>query len=92
MQSSFVVIFRASKLLGQLRAEEFQKLKGDRNYGDNIQAGDSVMIEKLPYITAKVPDIVKGLVISKTNRAGDTAIRLLNVRFILFELIWLSFC
>lgn len=42
-------------------------------------AGDSIQIEKLPYITAKETDIIKGLVIAKTNRASDTALRLLNV-------------
>ena len=32
-------------------------------------------------MSAKEPDQIKGVVIAKTNRASDTAIRLLNVEF-----------
>lgn len=64
--------------MGELRKEEYQSLKNGRDFA-HIQPGDSVVVEKLPYITAKDADIIKGVVIAKTNRASDTAIRLLNV-------------
>lgn len=61
-----------------LKDEEFEKLKNGRNWG-NIQPGDTVQIERLPYISATQPDIFKGLVIAKVNRKSDSAIRILNV-------------
>ena len=66
--------------MGELKREEYQSLKNGREF-PQIRPGDSVLIEKLPYITAKDVDIIKGVVIAKTNRASDTAIRLLNVSF-----------
>ena len=69
---------RASKLLNELKAEEFEKLKNGRTF-PKIKAGDSVQIEKLPYVSAKEADTVKGVVIGVTNRASDTALKLLNV-------------
>ena len=82
-----LLIVRASKLLNSLKEEEFLRLKAGRQFPD-VQPGDSVLIEKLPHISATEPDIVKGLVISKTNRASDTALRILNVRYYLTYTIY----
>lgn len=38
------------------------------------------MIEKLPYMSATAPDVIKGVVIGKQNKASDTSLRILNVR------------
>ena len=69
---------RASKLLNILKQEEFTGLRGNREWPE-IKAGDSVVIEKLPNMSSTEPNVVKGVVIAKTNRASDTAITLLNV-------------
>ncbi|KAJ1432631.1 translation protein SH3-like domain-containing protein [Ochromonadaceae sp. CCMP2298] len=71
---------KASKLLDLLKNEEFTRLKAGRNFPE-VRAGDSVVIEKLPYVSATEPDIIKGLVIAKTNRASDTALRIWNVEY-----------
>ena len=68
---------RASKLLSVLRQEELQSLKKDKDYS-KIQPGDSVLIERLPYMSSNEPDKIKGVVIAKTNRASDSALTLLN--------------
>ena len=44
-----------------------------------IRAGDSVVVEKLQNMSSTEPNVVKGVVIAKTNRASDSAITLLNV-------------
>ena len=69
---------RASKLLNILKQEEFAGLRGVREWPE-IRAGDSVVVEKLPNMSSTEPNVVKGVVIAKTNRASDTAITLLNV-------------
>jgi ribosomal protein L19 len=74
-----LVIFRATKLLEELKHEEFEKLKQGRQW-DDIHAGDSVQIEKLPYMSAPEPDVFRGVVIAKTKKFSDSAITLLNVR------------
>jgi ribosomal protein L19 len=61
-----------------LKIDEFEKLRKGRQWPE-IRAGDSVAVDKLPFITSNEPVTVKGLVIAKTNRASDTAITLLNV-------------
>jgi ribosomal protein L19 len=61
-----------------LRQEEFAALKSGRTF-PQIRPGDSVLVEKMPFITSTDTDIIKGVVIAKTNRDSDTAIRLLNV-------------
>lgn len=66
-------------MLSELKVEEFQKLKNGRSFPE-IRAGDTVEIEKLPYVTSTEPDIIRGLVIAITNRASDTSIRMINVR------------
>jgi len=53
-------------------------LKAGRQYPE-IRAGDSISIEKLPFITAQESHIVKGVVISVTNRLSDSALQILNV-------------
>ena len=68
---------RASSLLNLLRNEEYEKLRNKREWPE-IRAGDSIEIHKLPYMTATQPDIIKGLVIGKVNRASDTSIMLIN--------------
>ncbi len=70
---------RASKLLNELRVEEFNNLKAGREFPE-IHTGDSVEIEKLPFMTSKDTDIIKGVVIGKVNRASNTSLKLLNVR------------
>ena len=78
-QNSHHIIFdRASKLLNILRNEEFEKLKAGRQY-PKFRPGDSISVEKLPYITATETHTVKGVVIAITKRASDTAVRILNV-------------
>ena len=71
---------RASSLLNMLRNEEYEKLKNGREW-PRIQAGDSIEIHKLPYMTASQPDIIKGLVIAKVNRASDTSVLMINNEF-----------
>ena len=72
-------MYRASSLLNQLRNEEYSALRAGREW-DNILAGDTVEIERMPYLTAPKPEIVKGLVLRKVNKASDTFISILNVR------------
>ena len=69
---------RASKLLNILKQEEFQGLRGERQWPE-IRAGDSVVVEKLPNMSTSEPNVIKGVVIAKVNRASDSAITLLNV-------------
>ena len=71
---------RASSLLNTLRTEEFEKLKNGREW-PRIQAGDSIEIHRLPYMTASQPDVIKGLVIAKVNRASDTSVLMINNEF-----------
>lgn len=77
----FCLIYRASKLMGILQQEELSRLKNGREW-EQILPGDSIQIEKLPYMSA--PDsemeIVKGVVIAKTNKLADSRITFLNVR------------
>lgn len=68
---------RASKLLNELRTEEFSKLKNNREWPE-IRAGDSISIDMLPYVTATQADTIKGVVIAKVNRASDTSVTLIN--------------
>jgi hypothetical protein len=75
----FISISRASKLLNEIRLEEFEMLKGERKY-PRILPGDSIAISKLPYMSAKEPDVVKGVVIAKTNKQGDSGLTIINVR------------
>ena len=68
-------------MLGELRVEECARVKNGRNYPE-IRAGDSIMIEKLPYMSSKEVDIIKGVVLAKTNRLADSSLRILNVSVI----------
>ena len=68
---------RASFLLNILRNEEFTEMRKNRDY-QLIRAGDSVLVERLPYMSSNEPDKIKGLVIAKINRASDSALVLLN--------------
>lgn len=54
----------------------------DNRVYPEIKTGDSIEIEILPYITAKIPDIIRGIVIGISNRKSDTLIRLINVSYI----------
>ena len=65
-------------MLHQLKQEEFERLKRGRKF-PLINAGDSIAIQKLPFISAPEPDTIKGLVIGVTNRSSDTALKLMNV-------------
>ena len=70
---------RANILYNTLKNEEFEKLKNGRDWGD-IRPGDSVEVEKLPYMTALTPDIIKGVVIGIRNKFSDTGFTIINVR------------
>jgi ribosomal protein L19 len=61
-----------------LQKEELESLKNGRKF-PTIRPGDSISIDKLPYMTAKEPDVIKGMVIGITRRNSDTSIRMLNV-------------
>lgn len=52
-------------------------MRKNRDY-QSIRAGDSVLVERLPYMSSNEPDKIKGLVIAKINRASDSALVLLN--------------
>ena len=74
-------------MLHELKIEEFTRLKNGRNWGD-IKSGDSIQVERLPYATAKDAEVVKGVVIAKTNRASDSTITLANVSKIPITLLF----
>ena len=67
----------ASTLLSQLRTQEFEKLRNGREW-PRILAGDSIQIDKLPFVTSTTMETVKGVVIAKTNRSSDTAVTIVN--------------
>lgn len=71
---------RASKLLNELRWEEFKNLKNGREFPD-FRAGDSIQVERLPYSTSTEVDILKGVVIARTNRASESLVTMANVSF-----------
>ena len=66
--------------MNELKEEELDTLKNGREF-PRFRAGDSIEIEKLPYMSATTPDIIKGVVIAKCNRASDSNITLLNVSY-----------
>jgi large subunit ribosomal protein L19 len=68
---------RASSLLHELRQEEYTSLKGEREW-PNFSSGDSIQIDHLPNMSSNDPDKIRGIVISKTNRAMDSSVILLN--------------
>ena len=68
---------RASKLLNELEREEFEKLRNNRDFS-HVRPGDSVLVERLPFMSSNEPDKIKGLVIAKVNRNSDSALTLLN--------------
>lgn len=74
-----IPVKRASKLLNELKKEEFDNLKNGRQW-PFFQSGDAIEIEKLPFMSAPSGNIIKGVVIGISNKASDTNIRLLNVR------------
>lgn len=65
--------------MNTLEQEELERVKNGRVYPE-FRSGDAIAIEKFPYATATVPDVIKGVVIGKFNRGLDTSILLLNVR------------
>lgn len=77
--------------MNELKNEEYTRLRAGREFPE-IRAGDSIMIEKLPYVSATTPDIIKGVVIGKQNKASDTSLRILNVRIQLMFLSPNIFC
>jgi hypothetical protein len=72
------VFCSATLLLGKLVNEEFEQLKAGRKW-PKINAGDAIEIEKLPYMSAKETEVVKGVVIGVFKRASDTAVQFVNV-------------
>lgn len=75
-----VPVKRASKLLNELKVEEFQKLKNGRKW-PQIKPGDAIEIDKWPFVSSPTTNIVKGVVIGISKKASDTNIKLLNVSF-----------
>jgi len=69
---------RASSLLQILRKEEFVRAKNGREWPE-INSGDSILIERRPYMSSNEPVQIKGVVIAKTNKLFDSTITLLNV-------------
>lgn len=65
-------------MLNTLKNEEFERLKNGRQW-PLILAGDSVVIERLPYMSSNEVSTIKGIVISNVNRASDSSITILNV-------------
>ncbi len=74
-----IPVKRASKLLNELRQEEYETLKNGRKWPE-FRAGDAIEIEKLPFMTAPKANIIKGVVIGISRKASATNIKLLNVR------------
>jgi ribosomal protein L19 len=60
-------------------------LKNGRQW-PQIKAGDSIQIEKLPYMTSNETEVIKGVVIGRTNKLVDSTVRLLNVRL---KVLWI---
>lgn len=79
----FIMIYRASKLLATLENEELQNLINGRVYPE-IEPGDSISIDILPYSTSKTTENMKGVVIGIVNNGCDSLIKMINV-----SLIWL---
>eukprot|EP00598_Pedospumella_elongata_P005708 CAMPEP_0184978062 /NCGR_PEP_ID=MMETSP1098-20130426/8678_1 /TAXON_ID=89044 /ORGANISM="Spumella elongata, Strain CCAP 955/1" /LENGTH=148 /DNA_ID=CAMNT_0027501161 /DNA_START=67 /DNA_END=513 /DNA_ORIENTATION=+ len=71
---------RASNLMTILKEEGLQALKAGREWPD-FSAGDAIEIHKLPYMSATVPDVIKGVVIGRFNKhmRMDASLLLLNV-------------
>ena len=69
-----------------LKEEGLQALKAGREWPD-FSAGDAIEIHKLPYMSATVPDVIKGVVIGRFNKhmRMDASLLLLNVSNILFS-------
>jgi ribosomal protein L19 len=72
-----IPVKRASKLLNELKKEEFNNLKNGRQW-PFFQSGDAIEIDKLPFMSAPSANTIKGVVIGISNKASDTNIRLLN--------------
>ncbi len=43
-----------------------------------FRAGDSIELTVLSHITAEAPDLIKGLVISRSNRGMDSSVTIIN--------------
>jgi large subunit ribosomal protein L19 len=71
---------RASSLLDTLKKETFDKLKNGRQWPD-FRSGDAIEVKRLPYTTALEPDVLKGVVIARTNRGADSSVTMINVEF-----------
>ena len=71
-------------MLAILQKEEFENLTKGRpfvNIIKEIEPGDTVEIEKLPYMSAdpKTESVkIRGLVIAKVNKKSDTRLKLIN--------------
>lgn len=61
-----------------LKEEGLQELKAGREW-PQFRAGDAIEIHKLPYVSATVPDVIKGVVIGVFNKKMDASLLLLNV-------------
>jgi ribosomal protein L19 len=61
-----------------LQQEELQNLINGRIYPD-IEPGDSISIDILPYSTSKTTENIKGVVIGISKNGCDTLIKMLNV-------------
>lgn len=81
-QKHRIPVKRASKLLSELKVEEFERLKNGREWPD-FRTGDAIEIEKLPFMSSATTNKIKGVVIGISRKASDTNVKLLNVRFLL---------
>lgn len=80
-QKHRIPVKRASKLLNELKVEEFERLKNGRQWPE-FRAGDAIEIEKLPFMSSATTNKIKGVVIGISRKASDTNVKLLNVRFV----------
>jgi hypothetical protein len=44
-------------------------------------AGDSIQVERLPFVSSNEPEVIKGVVIDKRNKASDSSIMLVNSEY-----------
>ena len=76
-QKHRIPVKRASKLLNELKVEEFNRLKNGREWPE-FRAGDAIEIEKLPFMSSATTNKIKGVVIGISRKASDTNVKLLN--------------
>lgn len=76
-------------MLNQLKNETRDEIKNGRVYPD-FRAGDSIEVHKLPYMTAKKVDVIKGVVIRRVNKGHETSAMMVNVSLLTAIFRWCS--